>query len=104
MNGINKIVDELEAFEQSIRHLPLAERKVLIKREYERRMKTIDHTRKIILAGTVGLVPALIWSSVCLYDNTVLENFRSLLALFMLSPVAMLAMELFFKKSHNYEG
>lgn len=24
MNGIQKVVDELEAFEQSIRHLPLA--------------------------------------------------------------------------------
>ncbi|MXP50682.1 hypothetical protein FD733_19285 (plasmid) [Pantoea sp. Eser] len=98
MNGINKIVDELEAFKQSIRHLPLAEQKVLIKKEYKSRMKAIKQTRKIILAGAVGLVPALVWSGICLYNNAVLENFRSLIGLFMLSPAVMLATEFTLKK------
>ncbi|ELR5578969.1 hypothetical protein R3112_004281 [Escherichia coli] len=101
MNGIQKVVDELEAFEQSIRHLPLAERKRLREREYQRRSKASETGRKIAYVGAVAFIPAVVWSGLCFYTDTVLEHFQSCIGLMMLAPVAMLLTEYYLRRKYG---
>ncbi|MFL3617370.1 hypothetical protein VKQ53_27140 [Escherichia coli] len=95
---IEKTIDDLHKFNESIRYLPRSEQKKLTDTEIGRRQKERKITSVILLAGAIAFIPALVWSGICLYNNAVLENFRSLIGLFMLSPAVMLATEFTLKK------
>lgn len=98
---MENIIQELDDFDESIRHLPLSEQKRLIEMEILRRQKECETTRKILHAGKIALIPALFWGGYCLFDNALIEHFTSIISLFMLSPAVMLVMELWLKKYSN---
>ena len=101
MGSLDKLIKEDEAFEDSIRHMPLAEQNRLREKEYQRRSKASEITRKTVYVGAVTFIPALVWCGLQYYHDTVLEHFQSCIGLVIIPIVAMLATEYYLRKKHN---
>lgn len=95
---IDKLVDELEEFKRSIRHLPQSEQQRLIKDECNRRNQTRITTKKIYSIGFVFFLPSLGLFFTHWYHNAVYVNFRSIILTMILSPFAMLMAEIYLKE------
>ena len=98
--NIDKLVDELEEFKRSIRHLPQSEQQRLIKDECNRRNQKRITTKKIYSIGFIFLLPLLVLFFTHWYYNTVYVNFRAIILTMLLSPFSMLMAEIYFKKAY----
>ena len=99
MNGdLEKLVDELESFDSSIRHLPIAEQERLRKNRRDSMDKKANQAKKIAMIGLVFMIPAVVWFACTWYNNTVYENSLAIILTMTLSPSAMLLADFLFKK------
>lgn len=101
MGSLEKLIKEIEDFEDSIRHMPLEEKKRLRENEYQRRSKSSEITRKTVFVGAVTLIPALVWSGLQYYNDTVFEHFQSCIGLLTIPLIAMLATEYYLQRKDD---